>query len=170
MIQPQITEKPELLVAGFEAPFIHALSPDATNFKVIGPLWDRLIHNVESVPNRVGKEMYGVIYGRPEAERSHPDELQYVAGVPVCRDSELPDGMVSHTVISNTFAVFTHRGPIGNIGNTCREIYRNWLPQSSYEHAGIADVELYDDRFNCESDDSEMEYWISLRPNAFDRK
>ena len=27
--------------------------------------------------------MYGVIYGRPEGERSHPHELQYIAAVAV---------------------------------------------------------------------------------------
>jgi AraC family transcriptional regulator len=166
MLQPQITAKPELLTVGFEAAFIHALSPEATNFEVIGALWDKLIGHIDRVPNRVGEEMFGVIYGRPEAERSHPDELQYVAGVPVRPESEIPDGMVSHTVQASTFAVFTHRGPINTIGNKCHEVYRIWLPQSNYEHAGVADVELYDGRFNCESDDSVMEYWISVKPKA----
>jgi AraC family transcriptional regulator len=157
-----------LKVVGFEAPFIHALSPDATNFEVIGPLWDRFIQSVERVPNRAGGEIYGVIYARPENERSHPNELQYMAGVAVHRASELPDGMVSHTVAADTFAVLTHNGPINTIGNTCREIYREWLPQSDYEHAGISDVEMYDERFDCERDDSVMEYWVSVKPKALD--
>lgn len=168
MLQPQIIEKPRLLVLGLEASFIHALSPDATNHEVIGPLWDRFIGQAERISNRVGDAMFGVIYGRPQAERSHPDELQYIAAVAVSEASEVPEGMTAHTVEAGSFAVFTLRGPISKIGDACHEIYRVWLPQSDYEHAGIADVELYDHRFHCERDDSEMEYWISVNSKAAD--
>ena len=164
MLQPQIVEKPALSVVGFEAPFIHVLSPDSTAAEVIVPLWDKIFHNVSSVPYRLGDAMYGVVYGRAEGERSHPDEMQYIAAAPVSEQGELPEGMVSRTVPAHTFAVFIHRGPIANIGDTCEAIYRQWLPQSGYEHAGIADVELYDQRFCYDSDESEMEYWISVKP------
>ena len=161
--QPQIVEKPALTLAGLETPFIHALSPDTNNFKVIGPLWDRFVHRAGEVPHRIGTAMYGIIYGRPANERSHPDELQYIAAVPVSSAATIPAGMVSHIVPAGTFAVFVHRGPITRIADTCREIYRVWLPQSAWEHAEIADVELYDERFDCESEGSVMEYWISVK-------
>jgi AraC family transcriptional regulator len=163
MLQSQIVDKPTLTVVGIEAPFISVLSPDATNAQVIGPLWDKFLHRSKQIPNRVGHAMFGVIYGRPESERSHPDELQYLASVSVSAVSKIPDEMVSRTVPPSTFAVFTHRGPIWKIGETVGEIYRVWLPQSGYAHAGIADVELYDERFRMNSDDSEMEIWISVR-------
>ncbi len=166
MLQPQIVEKPALTVIGLEAAFIHALSPDATNFQVIGPLWDKFIRRAEEVPNRTGPEMYGIIFGRPETERAHPHELQYVAAVRVHSTADMPEGMVSRTVPAGTFAVFTHRGPIAKIGDTCREIYRVWLPQSAYQHAEIADVELYDHRFCVDGEDSEMEYWVSVVPKG----
>lgn len=164
MIEPQIVEKPELKIVGYETPFIHALSPDVNTGEVIPPLWNRILRDQSRVPNRAGEAMYGVIYGRPSEERSHPDELQYIAGVPVSEQGELPDGMVFHTVPTHRFAVVTHRGPIQNIGETCHAVYRQWLPQSEWEHAGIADVELYDHRFDSCSDSSEMEYWITVKP------
>jgi AraC family transcriptional regulator len=166
MLQPLIVEKPELRVVGLEAPFIHALSPETTSFKIIGPLWDRFIQQADRIPHRIGHEMYGIIYGRPESERSHPHELQYIAAVPVSSTADVPDGMVSYTVPAATFAVFTHRGPIQAIGDTCSEIYRVWLPQSDYQQAEVADVELYDHRFCCDSDESEMEYWLPVIPKA----
>lgn len=166
MLQPQIVDKPPLSVAGLETTFIHALSPAASNVEVIGPLWERLIPRVNEIERRVGGEMYGVIYARPAAERAHCDELVYVAGVAVSDAGKLPDGMTSRTVPSGRFAVFVHRGPIQGIRETVSEIYRVWLPQSGYEHAGIADVELYDHRFCLDSPDSEMEYWVSVRPKA----
>jgi AraC family transcriptional regulator len=164
MLTPQIVEKPALTVIGPEAAFIHALSPQSTGAAVIPPLWDKFGPRAGEVPGRMGKAMYGIIYGKPEAERSHHDELQYIAAVAVDSPAAPPEGMVCHTVPAGTFAVFLHRGPIANIAQTCREIYRVWLPQSTWQHAGIADVELYDHRFDCESEASEMEYWISVKP------
>ena len=166
MQQPRIVEKPELKVIGYEAAFIHCLSPEATNFQVIGPLWDRLIGQAAHIPNRIGDAMFGVIYGRPETERTHPHELQYIAAVPVNSTAEIPEGMVSWTVPAGTYAVCTHRGPIRTIGETVSVIYRGWLPQSAYQHAETADVELYDDRFCYAGADSEMEIWIPVTPKT----
>jgi AraC family transcriptional regulator len=166
MLTPQIVEKPALTVIGLQTAFIHALSPDTNNSKVLGPLWDRFIHRAKEVPNRIGDAMYGVIYGQPETQRGHRDELQYIASVAVISSAVIPKGLVAHTVPAGMFAVFVHRGPIAKIADTCREIYRVWLPQSPWQHAGTADVEQYDRRFCADSDQSEMEYWIPLAPKS----
>ena len=168
MPPPKIVTKPELSVVGFEASFIHVLSPDANTMEVIPPLWERILHERAPITHRLGNDMYGIIYARPEEERSHPDELQYIAGVSVSALADAPEGMIVHTVPAHLYAVVTHRGPIQNIGETCHAIYRQWLPQSEYEHAGIADVEMYDDRFEGHSDHSEMEYWITVRAKDTD--
>jgi AraC family transcriptional regulator len=159
---PQIVEKPALTAIGYDAAFISALSPDATNFKVIGPLWEKFIPQANRVPHRIGGEMYGIIYAGPETERAHPHEMQYLAGVPVSKTADIPPGMTTHSVAAGTFAVFIHRGPIKTIGDTIHEIYRVWLPQSGFRHAGVADVELYEQRFCHDGDGSEMEYRISV--------
>ncbi len=164
MQQPQIIDKSELIFVGHESSFIHALSADANNLHVIGSLWDRFLHPARQVPHRDGNAMFGVITGRPESERKHPDELQYMAAVAVHSTIDIPAGMKSRTIPASTFAVFSHKGPMTNIGDTVGEIYRNWLPQSDYVHSEIGDIELYDHRFNSTSGDSEMEYWISISP------
>jgi AraC family transcriptional regulator len=166
MLEPQVVQKPELRLIGLETPFIHGLSPDTNNMRVIGPLWEDFCHQADKIPGRIGKAMYGIIYGRPEAERAHPDELQYIAGVAASAEAEVPAGMVSRTIPAGTFAVFMHHGPIQKIAETVRQVYRVWLPQSPWRHAEIADVELYDERFDCESETSVMEYWISVLPRA----
>ena len=166
MQEPLIVEKPALTVVGLEAPFIHGLSPETTNFKVIPPLWEQFLHRAREVPHRMGSAMYGIITALPESERSHPHELQYLAGVAVSAAAMLPPGMISRTVPAGTFVVFVHRGPIRKIAETVTDIYRRWLPQSGYEQAQVADVEFYDQRFHPDREDSEMEYWIGLTPKA----
>jgi AraC family transcriptional regulator len=166
MLTPQLVEKPELKIIGLEATFISGLSPDATNFQVIGPLWGQFMARANQVPNRLGGEMYGVMFDPPAGQRKHPHEMQYVAGVRVSSTAEVPDGMVARTVPATTFAVFTHRGTIKTIGDTLADIYRVWLPQSGYQRSGIADIELYDHRFHMDRADSEMEYWVSVVPKS----
>jgi AraC family transcriptional regulator len=162
MIQPIILEKPALTVIGMETSFLHALSSQATNLKEIGALWERFLHRARLVSNHLSTASYGIVYERPESQRSHPDELQYIAGVAVSSTAEVPAGMVAYSVPAGTFAVFTHRGPIHRIGETMHTIYRVWLPQSAYRHAHTADVEVYDQRFHADSADSEMEYWVPV--------
>ena len=168
MLTPEIVTKPACTIAGCEGAFIHALSPDANNLEVIGGLWQSLGPRYEEIPHRVGQGSVGLIYGRCESERSHPDELQYIAGVFVSSDDGLPKGISSHHIPEQLFAVFLHRGPIQGIGETVGQIYREWLPQSGYQHSGLADIEIYDERFCADSEDSESEYWISIQPTESD--
>jgi AraC family transcriptional regulator len=163
MLQPRIEYKPSLTVIGMRRSYRHALSPDATNMQVIGPLWEEFVSRAESIPNRASHAMFGVIYGLPEAQRSHPHELEYIAAVPVNSTTDVPAGMVTWTVPAGAFAIFEHHGPIARIAETVREIYRQWLPASEYEHSGIADVELYDERFCADGQESVMEYWVSIK-------
>ncbi len=144
------------------------LSPDANNFRVIGELWSKICDGVNNVRNRIGDDMFGVVYVLPEQQRSHPHELQYIAAVAVDSVSDVPDGMVAQTIKAGTFAVFKHIGPIRTLGETCDEIYRQWLPQSDFTPGEQPDIEVYGARFNSESDDSEMEYWVSVTPQSED--
>ncbi len=98
MVEPEIVQKEAFTVVGMEALFLGAQSPDANNFEVIPALWHLFNHRVGEVENRSDEANYGLVMTIPEAERSHPDELLYVAGVAVCGDVSLPEGMVSHEV------------------------------------------------------------------------
>ena len=163
MQQPTIVEKPELKLIGLAAPFVSGLSPESNNFCVIGPLWEKFGPLAGQIPNRAGGDMIGAIFELPADRKLHPHELLYLAAVPVSSTDSLPEGMVWRTIPATTYAVFIHRGPITGIASTCGEIYREWLPQSGYEHSDIADIEVYDHRFCPDSEDSEVEYWISVR-------
>ncbi len=160
MQQPQIIKRPELRNVGCKAPFIHALSPDANNHEVIPQVWERLMHCLRSFPHQSCEPMYGLIEQREE--RSHEHELWYLAGAPVQPGTEVPDEMTLKTVPAGTYAVFTHRGPMSDIAKTVGYAYREWLPNSGYELANAPDVELYDERFSCDRDDSELEYWLPV--------
>ena len=159
MIDVRIIERPSFQLVGFETSFIHALSPESTTAEVLGRLWCRLLECKVPIPHRIGSEMYGL----PEEQRSYPDELQYIAGVFVVQIADVPEGMVCRSVPATTYAAVTDTGPIMTLADTVYELYRRWLPQSEYEHSEIGDLEIYDDRFDPESETSQMEYLISVR-------
>ena len=130
MNEPEIMQKDAFTLVGVEAPFIGALSPDSNNFEVIPPLWDQFVDRIEEIEHRSDKACYGLVLTPPVGERSHPDELLYVAGAVVSEVSSVPEGMVSREVPAATYAVFTHRGPIGNLPETIRFAMDVWLPRS----------------------------------------
>jgi AraC family transcriptional regulator len=148
-----------MAVVGLEGSIIGSQSPDATNSEVLPRLWRQFYYRLAEVRHWIESGgLYGVMYWRPEGQRSHPDELQYIAGAPVTSAEDVPNGMVHYEVPATTNAVFTHRGPIGKIGETVRYIDRVWAPASEFKHSGI-DIERYDTRNRRDSDNSEMEYW-----------
>ena len=166
MIEPEIVEKDAFTVVGMETHFISALSSDTNNLHVIPPLWDRFVDRIEEIGNRSDEACYGLIITRPERERSHPDELLYVAGTAVRGVASIAEGMVSHTVPASTFAVITHRGPIADLPETIRCAMEVWLPGSGYRW-NLLEVERYDHRFSIESpEESEMEIWIGVVPEG----
>jgi AraC family transcriptional regulator len=166
-MEPEIVEKPGFKVAGLETPFVHILSEDGVGEERVGKLWGAFGAAVPRIANRARDEVaFGIVYPRPEGERSHPDELQYICSNEVTTFDGMPEEFATYEVPANRYAIFTHRGPITTLEPTIRHAYREWLPNSEFEHAGPCDVERYDERFCHDGDESEMEYWIPVREKA----
>lgn len=170
-MSPILVDKPEMTFVGLETSFIHARSPECNAPQMIGPLWGKYLHRKGEIHNAIGDVSYGVIYGRAESDRKHPHELQYIACRQVDSDHASPDlipeGMLVYRVPAAKYACFIHKGPIEKITETLNAIYDGWLKTCEYEHAEIADIEIYDERF-CMDDGSEMEYWISVKAKSTD--
>ncbi len=70
--------------------------------------------------------------------------------------------MTSMKVPAGRYAVFTHKGKVELIGHTMNYIYGFWLPGSGVELREAPDLEIYDERFNPHSDNSELDIWIPV--------
>lgn len=70
-----------------------------------------------------------------------------------------------------TYAVFTtpkvpHKEMVSSIHQTWNAVFSEWFPHSGYEHCGVTEFELYDER--CHEDKSEfaqVELWIPVKKN-----
>ena len=105
---------------------------------------------------------YGLCFTRPEELKE--GEFEYVAAFEVADDLNIPEGMVYREVPAHKFAVFTHKGKLDTLGKTYQYIYETWLPQSGLEvHPDKFDMELYDERFIPDSDESEFDILVAIQ-------
>jgi AraC family transcriptional regulator len=155
-IEPNIVKKAEFLVIG---PAIKCTIEDEENIKRIPLFWEEEMakNTLDKIPNAVNPTTcYGVCMD------FESPKFTYMIAKEVSSLDDVPDDMIGRTVPAATYAVFTARGPCTKaIQDTTRYIYSTWLPESGYEHAMTADLEVYDER--CSDDDtSEVDIYIPI--------
>lgn len=129
--------------------------------------WGRFIPRIDEIADRDVHRTYGVCVCEerdPAASPAGPPHFQYTACAEVTALTDPPQGMVALTVPGGTFAVFTHRGPIGDIGATIQSAWGNGLAAAGLTPTGAPDFELYDERFRGGGEDSVVEIWIPVNP------
>jgi predicted transcriptional regulator YdeE/DNA-binding transcriptional MerR regulator len=149
-IEPQIVQKKAFTVIGLEWS-----SQDPA--RSIPDVWEELLTRLPEirVPADI-KSFYGICISEPG------EGFKYAAGATVNEISP-PDGMKVFSIPEQTYAVFTHMGPVSYISETMEKIYRYWLPQQGLT-PGRMDLELYDDRFlGPENEYSQIDLYVSIQ-------
>jgi len=123
----------------------------------IPAMWGRFGPHMGEIGGRVGLEAYGICW-MPDEEGA----FDYVAGLAVNSDRQVPEGMVYRQVQAGSFAVFPCTIP--TVGQTYHHAYEEWLPASAYEYAGGADYELYPEGFGSADPNLQMFIYIPVRP------
>jgi AraC family transcriptional regulator len=129
----------------------------------IPELWSRFVPRMDEIEQRRGKHSYGICI---PIEGEESAAFDYVAAVEVEPGGPVPDGMVALAVPGGTFAVFTHRGHISHFHETTKQIWGVWLPASSLRYGHHPDFELYDDRFDGESGEGEVDIYVPIEPES----
>lgn len=162
-MQSEIIHLPALILVGFSARFISALSPEANNLRVIPPLWDKLMSRRRELGVEIHAPAYGACRPLRLSERSHPQELEYLAGFALEQPIDpLPAEMTLWRVEPATYVRFTHRGSLAKLQETITYVYDTWLPASGQKRAEGVEFELYDEKFRGDSPDSELGYFVPL--------
>lgn len=99
----------------------------------------------------------GVTYGvsQPIGE----SDFRYLAGM---EWDGVPEGMEAIDIPAARYAVFTHRGHVGELPKTIYSIWNKALPDNRLEPAMTPDFERYDTRFDAVTGRGEVEVWIPL--------
>lgn len=159
-MEPTITSKEAFTVIGVE---LKTTTDDGKNLVEIPRFWERVIRKglIDNIPDRKSERtLLGICMDFESNGR-----FSYIIGAEVASTENTPDGMVSRTIPTATYAVFTARGKMPNsIQNTFKYIYQDWLPKSEHQRANSPEFELYDERCN-DSDDSEVDIYIAIIPS-----
>lgn len=162
-MQPVFKSCNEFVVIGLGSPMISVLSPEKNNHIIIPRLWRQFLRRKTEIKHVLNQTSLGVCMPIPVHEKkSHPDECYYMACMQVSNTDEIPQGMVAKVVAAGNYAVFTHKGTLEKVDFTMNYIYGSWLPKSGKKLRMAADLEVYDHRFDPESDHSEFEIYIPV--------
>lgn len=130
----------------------------------IGALWDRFIPRMKEIANPSNSVAYGICMpGHPDIPVAGADKFVYVAALPVSEYGTKAADLVNCEISAGRYAVFTHKGPISQICHTVNYIWGTWLPTASVERREAPDFELYDQRFQPASEDSEFDIYIPIK-------
>ncbi|WP_431803605.1 AraC family transcriptional regulator [Halobacillus andaensis] len=146
-MEPKIVTKPAFHIIGYE---LKTKNTNGQNNKDIPQFWQQYLQNQLSSnipdPLHTNEELGICTDFSPET-----GEFVYVIGMEVEEGSEAPEGLVYRSFPELTYTVFTtpkadEESFPSTIHSTWNYIFTEWFPQSGYEHSGIVDFELYDER------------------------
>jgi AraC family transcriptional regulator len=120
--------------------------------------WQRFARHLGSIPGQVSEVAYGVCYNTDDE-----GGMDYLAGVEVRDFTSLPEGLAHLRIPATKYAVFLHRQHISMIRGTWNAIWNEWLPKSGHEAADAPIIERYDQRFDPQSGNGEVELWVPIQ-------
>ena len=160
-MEPEIKHIDTITAIGMIGEVIPLMSQESSNnMQVIPALWQELHARRHDLPDCI-IDRISVIGGI--AQKMPDRNLEYLAGVMVSDGNvEVPEGMTKRRIPAGEYAVFTHRGPVRNLGHTKNYIYGSWLPKSGRERADGPQFSLYSENFDPNGDQSEIYLHIPL--------
>lgn len=155
-MKPEIVKIDDCYVVGMGAGFIPKASKD------INMLWQKFMPRMKEIEAN-SNLAYGICTSKhPEIDLKDGECMVYVAALPVDERAAVPLDMVKVKIEGGEYAKFTHKGPILEIARTVDYIWGQWQPEAPYKLRDAVDFELYDERFNPESADSEVDIYVPL--------
>ncbi len=156
-VQPEIKYIDDIYVAG-----IHGVA----SINDIYSLWQRFRDVADTIPNKHHSERtFGICEQLQETHTLNYDmDFSEVIGLEVTCYDNLPNGIVTKTIPAGKYAVFTHRGLLGELLKTYEYIWGTWVLLTKEILDWRGDFELYDKRFlGRDNEQSEMDIYIPIK-------
>lgn len=127
-------------------------------------LWNQFLTELNTLKESNSKTTYlGICDHVPDYD-SEKSEFAYMACVEINEPPiQLPKDMIIKTISAQDYVVFTHIGQSDNLETTYKYIYGTYFFKSSYELENAPDFELYDNRYEPNSETSEIDIYIPVK-------
>lgn len=105
----------------------------------------------------------GASYDDPKT--TPPEQIRYDCCIQVDEDFQADDQVKVQELPSGEYAVYTLKGPYGEIAQTFQKLFREWLPQSGRECIHQACLEIYrNDPDKTPEDELLTDICVPLKP------
>lgn len=159
LMKPEIIERDRFVVIGIQRNYEN---PDFSGaLSQWQEFWSR--------SNEVKTAHEGCYYGLsvvPTVTRQRNNckgTFQYLAAYEADVDTKAPDGMTKLTLSPQKYARYTYKGPVSGFQSFIMNVWTHYLPESGLEVIESPEIEVYDERFNLESHESEMDYLVPIK-------
>lgn len=163
-MKPEIIPLQALNLLGLSVRFIPPISAAANNLEVIPRLYERFHLILHTLPLQQDKFIYGAARCPAETKPHYPDELEYLASINVDPGVKPEKPLELWSIPAGTYACFTHRGPVTQLGETINYAFGTWLPHSPYVLREGPNLDRQDERFRHGGKDCEFDFLIPVRP------
>lgn len=150
--EPRFEDHSELLIAGLNETYTFE-----TRIRIPAQ-WEKFVPRIGKVPGQIGTNSYGVCWNyKPNCG------FDYLSGVEVQSESDLPAGFTHVRIPAQRYAIFTHKQHVSTIAATIDSVWTKWLPESGFQPAESPAFERYSVAFNPQTGMGGMELWIPLK-------
>ena len=124
-------------------------------------LWEEFLDRVPEIKRRTTKkELLGIAQCTEEQKKK--GEMFYLAAARVEQINYLPQGMTAKVVEGGGFLKALHKGPVSKIRETIGFFADKLVPARGYSVDRRPLIEIYDERYKGEAQDSVIEILIPL--------
>jgi len=153
----RIEEKEAFRIAGVRT----SLEEEAErNFRIAPRFWEEtgtapVLSRISGLNNRLPEGVLGVTAYR------NPGEIYYY--IAAATDSRVPKDLLEYQIPAASWVIFECGGRLPeSVQTVFRRFYREWLPFSGYEYAGLPDIEVYPPGSGSPGN-GKPEVWIALK-------
>jgi len=147
---PRIETTAEIAIAGYTRSY------KFSDPSQIPAQWANFAQQIPQLTSIANPETFGIIYN------GSADNFDYLTGIEVSAEQNIPDSMTTLQLGSQTYAVYQHSDNVATLGHTCGEIWSERLPASGYIPVQAPWFERYGDSFDPTTGDGGMEVWIPI--------
>jgi AraC family transcriptional regulator len=124
----------------------------------ISDQWQRFSGYFGTIGKQVGRFAYGASF-----HFDNESNFDYLCGVEVSSDSDLPKGLKSLSIPKQRYAVFTHVGHVAGVRATFAAIWNKGIPDAGIQVADAPNFERYGPEFNPMTGLGGFEIWVPIQ-------
>ncbi|MUK88566.1 AraC family transcriptional regulator [Ornithinibacillus sp. L9] len=158
-MEPKVVRKPSFHVIGYHF-LVNLKEIEEQNIGEKALI--SLRENAHKIPNKKGEHVYLIqVYPMREYFNPYEDKFTQIIGYEVSELGEVPEGAIFYTVPEGTYVTTTHQGPESELYKTYDYLYGKWMTDHRCMPIGY-DFELWDERYNPEEMDNEIDLFIAI--------